>query len=591
MTYPHVSGRLGLLSLCTALASIPTGIASAQSDAPDSAPTYAWATVSAPLLGDDGDAADAPPTGFDIEPPDIIRLGWGWSQSRAEAIPTVCVVFKEEARDAAQDASIGISEVRDSYALSKAMKVSGSVSVKTVAASGSGKAEFAKNSSVSSNAVTFLVSAEVMNAATFAAPATDATGTRMGAVRLTDDAAKLARRNMDEFQRVCGEGYVSAVKTGARAYMLASTVVTSRTDRETVRASAQGSGWGVRVSAAASGSSETSSSKFERHLDFYQQGGAAGDGTVVKTKIKVYDKETDQTKEVEVEFPASDLPSDANEGIARIKKLAESAASAGKIFEAHVTPYQSLANFPSDKDILADEDEHDEIAATWGAYNSLFMDLKAAIETPERYTIPLVTCPEATPTTCNLAMTPLTGGDALAHAERLQDMVLDALAVIEREAAKCLADEEKCDFDIHSVRSPYAVRASMPMLLPKPSASGTGVTAVVPVSTAADPAADAPPTPADHTAIQLREVAQGRCAFGATTPGCIRNAEIRDWAARKGLVSVTSLNVPELREKVLACGYSDTMVIPGEGGAPGAPTLWLPASVVLVDGAPACPKA
>jgi hypothetical protein len=587
MTKPHVAGRFGLFSICTALASMPTGIAFAQSDAAEAASPYVWAAAP-PVLGDDGDAADAPPTGFDIEPPDIIRLGWGWSQSRAEAIPTVCVVFKPAARDAAQDASISISEVRDSYALSKAMKVSGSVSVKTVAASGSGKAAFAKNSSVSSNAVTFLVSAEVMNAATFAAPVDEPTKTRMGAVRLTDDAAKLARRNMDDFQRVCGEGYVSAVKNGARAYMLASTVVSSRKDRETVRASAQGSGWGVRVSAAASGSKSTSSSKFERHLDFYQQGGAAGDGTVIKTKVKVYDKDTGEMTEVDVDLPASDLPSDANEGIARIKKLAESAAKAGKIFEAHVTPYQSLANFPSDEDILADEDEHDEIAATWGAYNSLFMDLKAAIETPERYSIPLVTCGTSGAEACAVVMTKMKEQAALAQAERLQDMALDALARIERAAEQCLVDEEKCDFEIRSVRSPYAVRASMPLLLPEPKTSSQADTALIQVSAEADAAADTGPTPEEHTAIQLREVAQGRCAFGATTPGCIRNAEIREWAARKGLVSVTALNLAELREQVLACNLPEEFVLTGDGGAPDAPVLWVPASLAFEAGAPVC---
>ena len=125
---------------------------------------------------------------------------------------------------------------------------------------------------------------------------------------------------MDEFQRVCGEGFVSATKEGARAYMLASTVTSSRSDRETVRASVKGSGWGVKVSAAASGSTKSGTSKFERRLDFYQQGGAAGDGTVVSTKIPC-EKKDDDDKIVEatcdVSLPASDLPSDANEGIAR----------------------------------------------------------------------------------------------------------------------------------------------------------------------------------------------------------------------------------------------------------------------------------
>lgn len=521
----------------------------------------------------DRKADSTPPVGFDIEPPDIIRLGWGWSQSRSEAIPTVCVVFREQPRDDAQDASIEISEVRDSYSLAKQMKISGSVSVKTVVASGSAKAEFAKKSNVSSTAVTYLVSAEVMNAARFAAPAGEPTTGRRAAVRLTEDAARLARENPEAFQDICGEGYVSAVKTGARAYMLASTKTTTKSARETVRASVKGEGWGVKVAAAATGSSATSSEKYERTLSFYQQGGAAGDGVTIDTEVLVRNTETGATDPEfttkTVSIPASDLPSDAAEGIARIKKLAEAAAAAGEIFEAHVTPYQVLENFPRGENLLAEEEELDEIAAVWGAYNTLVADLKMALEKPADYAVPLVGCKKPAEAdevmTCSRKMVAMTDPAAMRQAEDIQDMALNALWMIEEAATHCLEAEEACDFDMGRVRSPYSVRASMPMLIDTVTTAATPPTTTVVL-----------PTVDDHVAVNLREASQGRCVFGALTPGCILNEELRGWAERAGLASVVTADPAALLAAAKACGVPETHILTGEASDPDAPTFWYP---------------
>ena len=244
-----------------------------------------------------------------------------------------------------------------------------------------------------------------------------------------------------------------------------------------------------------------------------------------------------------------------------------------------MTPYQALANFPSGEDILADEEEHDEIAAVWGAYNSLFADLKTAIENPGDYAVPLVQCSggECTRTMANMATEPL----AMAQAERIQDMVLDAQFQIEQAAEDCLEDEENCTFNIATIRSPYAVRASMPVLLPGKFRS--------PVMSDA-PAADTMPTLDDHMAVHLREFSQGRCVYGATTPGCIRNVEIRRWAERTGLVSMIVPDTAALRAKVTACNIPEEFVLTGEGNldAAEAPTIWLPASVTFKDGEPDC---
>ncbi|MEL6167626.1 MAG: hypothetical protein AAFR35_02970 [Pseudomonadota bacterium] len=535
----------------------------------------AWATRRPrPLLPETDDETDA--SSFFVEPPDVIKLGWGWSQARAEAIPTICIDFEPDSRDNAQESLIEITEVRDSYALSRAMDVSASVSVKTAGYSASGKAAFAQSSSVSSTGVSYLVSAEVMNSADFAGPPQAATASTRAAVRLTDDAAALARSNLEAFQDICGEGYVSATKSGARAYMLATTTTTSREDRESVRTSVKGSGWGVKVAAAASGSSNTSNERFERSLTFYQQGGAAGDGTEINATITIFGaipateasgQPTMGMTEMKVAVPASDLPSNAAEGIARIKKLADAAAAAGQIFEAQITPYQVLENFPRNADILAEETEMDEIAALWGAYATLYADLKEVLEAPEDYVVPIRDCEGKE---CSVLFKEIKGA-ALTFVEDLQDMTLIARDMIEDAAVACLEDEEFCAFDASSVRSPYSVRASMPILAP----NGQNTL-----------------DQEDHRTIHLREPSQGRCVFGARTPGCISNAEIRGWADRTGLQSRVMRNPEMLKSQLAGCDeLPASSVHIGDANDPDVPTIWYPVSVRFTpDGSPICTK-
>ncbi|MEL7027428.1 MAG: hypothetical protein AAGO57_09410, partial [Pseudomonadota bacterium] len=392
---------------------------------------------------------------FFVEAPDVVELAWGWSQARAEPIPTVCIEYGVGTRTA-QSSDIKITEVRDSYALSKAMNVSASVSVKGVGYQVSGKASFAKNSEVSSSSVTYLVNAEVLNSAQYVRP--PETGPQLsgvdlnssvGAVLLTEDARNLALRDIERFQATCGEGFVAATISGARAYLLAETKTSSSSERASVRASVQGSGWGVKVDAAAGLDTNSLTENLTRNLTFYQQGGGV-----------TGDAETTQTS----------LPKDAEEAVQRITELPVAAAAAGKIFELQITPYQVLENFPRGEDLLAAEAEQDELAADWGAYATLYDDLKDVLENPAGYVMPIRRCGGAgDAATCLVEMVPLVenfrvNDQAIAMVEALQDMTLLAMNEIEIAADICLILEEACDYDGSLVRSPYSVRASMPIL-------------------------------------------------------------------------------------------------------------------------------
>lgn len=548
-----------------------TAVMEAVEEAEPTYPAEAWGTWRPnPVAGFDDEVTEE---SFFVEAPEVVELAWGWSQSRAEPIPTVCIEYGVDHRNA-QSSDINITEVRDSYALAKAMNVSSSVSVKGVGYQVSGKASFAKNTNVSSSSVTYLVNAEVLNSAQYVAPPDNGPedNTSVGAVRLTDEARALALRDIERFQVTCGEGFVSATISGARAYLLAETQTSSRSERQSVRASVKGEGWGVKVDAAAGLDTNETTENLTRNITFYQQGGAVGAGG----------DEQDS------------LPKDAMEAVKRIQELPVAAATAGKVFELQITPYQVLENFPRGEDILAAEVDQDEIAADWGAYATLYDDLKEVLENPENYAVPMRVCDAEG---CEIEFVDLVADDkvnveATAVVEELQDMTLRAMNEIEIAADICLMLEEDCDYDGSLVRSPYAVRASMPMLVREERTVTTedqdgNETESIESFELTDL------TTEDHLIQHLREPSLGRCVFGANTSGCITNAEVRQWAARTGLSNIVSDRHEALAAEILTCeGVSAKDVHTGDADDPDASTLWFPVSAKLgPDGSVGCTKA
>ncbi|MEM6311936.1 MAG: hypothetical protein AAF754_18040 [Pseudomonadota bacterium] len=504
------------------------------------------------------DTSDDIESSFTIDAPEVVELGWGWSLSRNEAVPTECVLFEVQGSEA-QTSNIKISEIRDTFALEKEMNISASVSVKGVGYKVSGKASFAKKSKISTNSVTFLINAEVMNSARFAAP-TRAGGYPTAAVRLTNRARDLALRDIDLFKNVCGEGYVSATINGARSYLLATTKTSSQEDRATVRAEVEGEGWGVKAKAAMSGSENSKTENFQRDMTFFQQGGSATQSSTTVTAA---------------------LPSNADEAIERIKALSLAASEAGKLLEIQVTPYQMLANFPRDEDLLADEEEQEEIAGAASAFTALYQDIAEALADPDGYSVPTVTCDED----CSVTLQPLAGNtNAIRMLEDMQDIAVLEQRKLQLGAQACISAEEDCSFNESALRSPYALRASMPLPTPEATltdydtqavqedADGDGNVTAAEKTAAEKEQAEledlktrGAPDLRDHYTIHLRDPASGRCGYGADTPGCVTNAELRDWHARAGLTSAIVPDSGAAKTALEGCATYDASKAVDEG--------------------------
>ncbi len=476
---------------------------------------------------------EAPETGLD--------LGWGWSVGRGQAIPTVCVEFERQS-DPAQETTVQVDEVRDSQELTSSMDISSSVSVKTIGYKASGKAKFAKDTKVSSYSMTMVIEAEVRNGALFAAPKANARGQLGDAVVLTDKAANLARRDLEAFQATCGEGYVSAVMTGAEAFAVIDIKTSSRSETESVRASVSGAGWGVKVDAAFNAATGSQQQSAKSSISFYQAGGSG-----------------------------KPLPADKDEIIQRIKDLAVDAKDSPKAYALEITPYQTLVNFPRGETLTGDPGETDEIAAAWGLYRTVYDDIGAVFATPAKFELPVATCSNAgTPADCTVTFQPLAATDlgaglsTLDMLGALQDIALFALDRVELGAQACLADDRECGLDSAGLRSAYAVRAGLPL----------------PAGWLADAGADDAVKLAAHLGFHLRDAARGRCAISSLAIGCISNAEIAGWAARTGFVPLAAPDKASF-QRATAALQDVTPFLTGDPDRPTALTLWVPHDQVV----------
>ena len=443
--------------------------------------------------------ADIPASEIVAAPETGVDLGWGWRGAQGEAVPTRCVEFGPT-KASGQTVSLEFSEVQDSYELANSLGMSSAATVKGVGYKVSGEAKFAKSTRVKTSETTFVIEAEVLNPAAYAGPPPE-----MDSVRLTTQAVALARRNdgLAAFKQVCGDGYVSALTTGAKFIAVVAVKTRSVQERESLRAKIEGGGWGVKVNAAMNSESSSARDSMQRRISVHQSGGA----------------------------PA-DIPMEPEEIVAHAKQLARLADAGGKLFRLAVTPYQNLSNWPAGKDLRENSMEFDQLADLWGAYSAIYAEIDAALARPADYAVPMRRClPDAENCAANVFES-LDQPGARIIAEAVQDEALAALERLNIAAQGCVVKAEACDFNEAVFRSPYALRVRAPILTcliatPPPSAPTDSCT----VPTEFDKARKI------FVDVMVRTPAKSRCRIDPFMLGCLSNAEISEWDRRVGLAS------------------------------------------------------
>jgi len=259
---------------------------------------------------------DFPPKGFTraVEyPVEGVRLGQGWHDDQGEKAQAVCIEFQEETDDG-QEQSMKMEVVTDHSEMMQSMEVSAEMQVKAIAYEVSGKASYAKNVEMKSESMNFVVHAKVNNGVDFTAPLS---GAPNKTISLTPYYRNLAARNYPEFERQCGEAFVSAIFSGAELNAVLSFDEQSSNERETIEASMKGSGWGFEAEGSASSTMESYASSSSLRISYYQTGGKG-----------------------------NPIPTDQQGFIDAINSLPRLADEAGYNYRIMIRSYKSLPNYP-----------------------------------------------------------------------------------------------------------------------------------------------------------------------------------------------------------------------------------------------------
>jgi hypothetical protein len=448
-----------------------------------------------------------PETGVDV--------GWGWDSDQGAPQPNVCIEYSVE-EDQGQTKYMTMTEVSDTRELMQSMNISAAASVKTIAYSASGSAQFAKNTKINSFSSNFVLNVSVDNGVRYATPLLPGNRGEIkdpetrkilpdaGSIRLTAEALRLAKkRDLTAFMNLCGDSYVAALYGGARLTAVITVATSSKKERETASASFSGSGWGANVKASAKGESVGEINSASVTMRFYQSGGR-------KDKI-----------------PATKV-----DLIAKLDTLTTEASDYPAYYRLTLMPYTTLANWP-DKEIPLDLSEQEQLAEYWAGYNTLYEDLEYIFSHPEKF--------QSLDKAGQLV--PLSGSvqsdQRIKKLKQLQDQVQAVLSRLQEDALRCSVPEQQCDFSEGLYLPPYAYRIQMPLPV-----AITEANKQCPCSDV-EPKGEKDKNIARLVDYYVRTPVKRRCLNNPVEQGCLSNAEIDRWERRAGkqLVALPDSNV------------------------------------------------
>ena len=306
-------------------------------------------------------------------PPGGVELGYGWDSRRGEIVPSRCVEFAP-VRATGQVATMNLREVSDQSEVMDSLRVSASVSVKTMFSSGSAQASFARDTKVSSTATSLMLQATVDNGVLFAGPkappfpdrpafgerSADQSGTgpfidrdaaTSNHLTLQPWADRLVS-DPQRFRKHCGDSFVSSISSGAQLIAMIEFATSSKQDKLTKKAAVEAAFGPAELSAKAQ---EDSSAKLENtslEIQFLQVGGGSGV-----------------------------LPTDKDTLLQKVHELPIEAARDPKFHSMRVTPYESLPGWTGGS-LSRDRDEDEIVADYYWFLTSLYSDIEEILEAP-----------------------------------------------------------------------------------------------------------------------------------------------------------------------------------------------------------------
>ncbi len=418
-----------------------------------------------------------------------IDLGWGYNIYDSAPLPNQCIEFTAS-EEPAQTRTMKMTEVNDTYEVMKSMGMSAEASVQAMGFNASGKASFAKNLNISGTSTTFVLDASVDNGVRYAGPYVPPEGVAAAssnlqyAIRLTPAAERLARKP-EEFLRQCGNGYVSAIYSGARLTAVISIHTKSRSEKQTVSAEVSGGGYGVTISGAMHAGSTSKASSTDKSMSVFLVGGR-GDA----------------------------IPKNQAELGAKLETLSLSAYEAPKDFRMAISPYESLPNWPQNQELRSAIGEFEQLAGLWGDYNAIYDEIELILDSPSLFES--IELKDGKFSTALMVPASDEGDSAILYLEKLQDYVHQSLRDLEEEARNCLSAEDEgvdCSFDESRYLNGYAFRSQLPLRLHEEESASL-----------------------DRMVTErwIIDKSRGRCRFDLLDLGCLSNEEVRYWQSRVG---------------------------------------------------------
>jgi len=295
-------------------------------------------------------------------PDDGVELGLGWDSREGRIVPNRCVRMAP-IRSTGQTTVMSLDEVSNRTDLMKSLNVSAAGSVQVMFVSVSGSASFAKSSKISSQSTTLLLNATVTNGTLFAGPADPAAPTRnafpavgesvttvqhgdnIGRLMIEPWALKLMKRPA-EFRAFCGDGFVSAITSGARLIATFTFSSTSVEQRQAAAASLKASYGPANLSTNFSESEKRNDTEVKTNVRYMQVGGT--EGAIATTDKELKDK---------------------------LKVLAAEAYKSPHFQDMRITPFSQMAEWRGSDAWRDTDDEYDIIAETYWELTTLEEDI------------------------------------------------------------------------------------------------------------------------------------------------------------------------------------------------------------------------
>lgn len=302
-----------------------------------------------------------------------VELGMGWNSLRGEIVPNFCMDFAP-VRSPGQEIEVDIHEVSDQSEIMDSLNVSAEVAVKTMFASGGAKANFARESKVSSNSTTLLLHAVVEDGVLFMGPPHAPAATRSGfpavepaqlfsaekqrsgpTVLEFSPEVKAYAENPDKFRDMCGDYFVSAVFGGAELIATLTFTANSEASSQDISAAVQAQYGAISASVAAEKKNSASEQSTDFRLNFVQVGG--GPGMIPMSKDGLEQK---------------------------LRELSIEAHNNPKLHTMELRSYREVAG--ADGLVFSSKDKEFEVIADYyWLLTSLYTDLAEVLNAPQNY--------------------------------------------------------------------------------------------------------------------------------------------------------------------------------------------------------------